>query len=110
MQNISEVMSLNLLFAADCVPSDGIYAGIQSTSWSGYPCVRWQTLYEYTRAFDITMFPDETWDDLANKCRWDNDVSCYHGAQKYLNISNYMRKFFLFTFDQICINLCLTYD
>ena len=102
---------MNLLFAADCVPSDGIYTGIQSTSWSGYPCVRWQTFYEYTRAFDISMFPDESWDDLANKCRWDNDVSYYirnkynTSEKQYLNIFYYIRKsfFILFTFYQICI-------
>ena len=47
------------------------YIGDLATSMSGKRCVNWRIIYEtYGDDFvDLSQFPDDSWDELSNKCR-----------------------------------------
>ena len=45
------------------------YAGDLSIAENGKPCRNWE-LYHSLYGYSISDFPDETWNDLSNKCRF----------------------------------------
>ena len=57
----------------DCQMSYGIhtYMGNTSVTTSGEECLRWEDVYndENVHGLDISLFWEESWDELGNKCR-----------------------------------------
>ena len=45
------------------------YTGNASIAASGKPCRSWE-IYSQTFGYTLSDFPDDTWDDASNKCRY----------------------------------------
>ena len=63
---------------ANCINQNGFYNGNQRFEYSGNPCMPWETaLREMTERqmeipiyFNLTYFPDQSWEALGAKCRY----------------------------------------
>ena len=69
------IIILHVWHKDDCWTPGTVYTGELSYNVHAMPCRRWE-IYASSLGYDLLWFPDESWDELSNKCRYLIVFSC----------------------------------
>ena len=66
-----QILCQSLFHADDCIEEGEEFTGNLSFAYTGDSCITWYRLHLIDPGlFSLTYFPDSSWDDLSNHCRY----------------------------------------